>query len=99
MKKLLCVIGIAICVPLLGCGTTWVTDRKIETPEERKCVAEHELKLLGKVPSTLSGHDQDWDDAIEAAHAAAINTCCATRAYEFKRGSDGYTGRYREIGR
>jgi hypothetical protein len=81
-----------------GCSPDWIPQRKAETTEERKCVAEHEAKILNNVPKTLAGHDQDWDDAIVEAHKIAIDTCCQTRQYEFSRGFDGaYTGRMRDV--
>lgn len=46
------------------------------TPEEREQVIMLEAQLLRDIPSVLSGHDQDWDDAIRAAHAVACKTIC-----------------------
>ena len=87
-----------ICLFFFGCADEWVPQKKVETPEERKCVISHETEILSHCPKSLNGHDQDWDDAIEAAHKIAIDACCQTRTYEFKKGFDGgYTGRMRDI--
>ena len=86
----------------IGCNSSnWHPQRKVETESERKCVMQEERALLRNVPRTLSGHDQDWDDAIKAAHEAAIQTCCATRIYEYRhRFTDqGWTGAMKEVGR
>ncbi len=94
--------GIIIMLLINGCTEShWSPHRKIETKEERACVMKEERTLLRNVPRTLSGHDQDWDDAIKAAHEAAIDTCCATRLYEWESGFNGRgsTGAVKEVGR
>ena len=89
MKKL--TAAIVVLAGLCGC-TQWVADYRPETPEEQQAVADLTLKLVGEVPQTLSGHDQDWDDVIKAAHAVATKTACKRRYYEL-HWWDGYTGR------
>ena len=77
MRKLTyaCVIITAIillCSVLSGCGNQWFAEQRPETAEERKAVSDHEAQILSHIPSTLSGHDQDWDDVITTAHRVSI---------------------------
>jgi hypothetical protein len=93
---LLCGLILLLC----GCENTWHPKRQIETPEERRCVVEQEARIMSNVPKTLSGHDQDWDDAIKAAHNVAVESCCKTRQYEYDRAMFSHifwTGRMREV--
>jgi hypothetical protein len=97
--------NIIICFALLfvvGCGDgiSWIPDSRIETEEERKCVEKIQTELLKHIPTTLSGHDQDWDDVISTTDRVAVNTCCKVRLYEFENkffGRTGYTGKMKEI--
>ena len=96
MKILLsCVLVMAMC----GCSSesSWHADRKVETSVERACVLQQERELLGNPPRNMSGHDQDWDDAIKAAHTSALDTCCKTRLYE--RRDQRWTGHMKEVGK
>ena len=90
---------IVLSILLAGCKPSWYPDRKVETDDERKAVSALESTLLSRIPSTLSGHDQDWDDAIQAAHSVSVETVCKTRQYEWQPefGGGHYTGKYREI--
>lgn len=69
---------------LTGCGPQiWWQERHTPTTDaERKAVAEQEEKILAATPTTLAGHDQDWDDAIKAAHDAACKTQCRVTLWE-----------------
>ena len=90
-------ITILLAALLTGCGTAWSPDRKPETPEERAAVDRMVLNILTNTPKTMSGHDQDWDDAILAAELVAKRTHCKTRLYELDRGSSSPTGRWKEV--
>lgn len=100
-KRILLPVFVVVALFLTGCnGSAWVTDRRPETPEERKAVMEHETKILSQIPHTLSGHDQDWDDVVAVAHRAAVQTQCKERLYEVRTGvfvpRNDWTGRMRE---
>lgn len=82
---------------LIGCGTYYAEDNKPMTDKERLCVQVVETDILSKTPKTLSGHDQDWDDAIKTAHKAACKSCCPSRLFEYDRQSQLWTGKYKEI--
>lgn len=85
---------ILLCSVLSGCSSQWFAEQRPETTEEREAVAKHELEILSHIPSTLSGHDQDWDDAMATAHKIAVQTHCKHRLYEYY---GGYTGKRKEI--
>ena len=80
---------------LVGCGSNWYIRNLPETDAERKCVADVQLKLIKNTPRSIAGHDQDWDDAIKAAHEVANQTCCKSRLYEFASGGV-MTGKFKE---
>ena len=92
MKRLLLVCSVMLLC--IGC-TKWVPDQKPETQEERECVERVQGDILSHTPLTLSGDDQDWDDAIVQAHNVAAKTCCKTRLYEFSW--DARTGKMKEV--
>lgn len=95
-KELLMAALMVLALFMAGCGNNWYAERKPETSEERAAVAQHEKILISNIPAQLSGHDQDWDDAIREAHRIAIETFCKTRLYEYTPG--GYpTGRIKEV--
>lgn len=81
---------------VMGCEKSHWYPRNIpETEAERKCVAEIQEKLIKNTLRSIAGHDQDWDDALFAAHEVAKQTCCKARLYEF--GINGaMTGRFKE---
>lgn len=88
---------------LVGCErTTWCERREPTTDAERKAVAEHAERILAATPKTLSGHDQDWDDAIAQAHRSAAYYLCRPTLWEwheggfFKPGCE-FTGRWKYI--
>jgi hypothetical protein len=85
----LCILA-AVCV---GCGASWTERREPTTDAERKAVAEHVQKILAVTPSTLGGHDQDWDDAIAEAHRQARATLCRPTLWEWD--GNNYTGRWK----
>lgn len=84
-----------------GCAKTLWVERCVPTTEaERKAITEHVEKILAATPRTLSGHDQDWDDAISEAHRQARQTVCPLTYWEYKangfpEGGGEYTGRWR----
>jgi len=67
------------------------------TPEERAQVAVMEAQLLRNIPGVLSGHDQDWDDAIRAAHDIACKTICEPTLWEYNGFKGHYTGKWRRL--
>ncbi len=79
-------IVLLLCLSIVLCGCEeqrfWRIDQMPLTEAERKAVADQEARILAGTPHTLSGHDQDWDDAIAAAHKAAIESCCEPRLFE-----------------
>lgn len=80
--------------------TQWVVEKRPETPEEREAVAREEKSILAHAPHSLSGHDQDWDDAIRAVHYMEVSTACKSRLYEkINRGGNNwvYTGRVKDL--
>lgn len=85
------------CLFIFGCGTNWKVEKHPETDKERDSVAKHEKEILSKIPSTLSGHDQDWDDVIIAAHNIAVQTYCKDRLYEYEWSCLVRTGKIKEI--
>lgn len=99
-----CVLGGLL---LTGCkpSTRWCEMRECVTTDERVAVSDLESRLLNRVPLVLAGHDQDWDDAIKAAHKAAMETCVPLRLFErsypgtfMEDWSDGtWTGRWRLV--
>jgi hypothetical protein len=83
---------------LTGCADhapCWVVRRGVPTTEaERKAITEHVEKILAATPRALSGHDQDWDDAIKEAHKQARETLCRVTMWEIV-----YDGVWRDTGR
>lgn len=63
---------------------SWVISREPMTAEERAAVAAMTERILSATPRQLAGHDQDWDDAVRAAHRAACETHCAPRLFEYR---------------
>jgi hypothetical protein len=90
MKFIALILILLFCV---GCSQ-WVAEKRPETQEERLAVAKHEAEILSKIPQTLSGHDQDWDDVIAEVHKISVDTYCKTRLYEWKQH---FTGKMREV--
>jgi len=89
------IVVILLCSVMAGCENTWYAEQRPETAEERRAVSDHETILLSNVPSTLSGHDQDWDDVVKTVHGIAVKTHCKVRLYEYD--TYGYTGRMKEV--
>ena len=91
MKRLLLIAGLmAVC----GCGkqTYWDMKHVPTTDSERAKVAEETERILAATPRNLSGHDQDWDDAIQEAKETAMETWCKPTLW--KRFDYTYTGQY-----
>lgn len=63
---------------------TWRIHHEPMTAEERAAVAAMTERILSATPRQLAGHDQDWDDAVRAAHRAACETHCAPRLFEYR---------------
>lgn len=86
---------------LCGCADSisWTQRVVPTTDEERQKVAEHAERVLAGTPRTLSGHDQDWDDAIAQAHRDAVAVFCRPTMWELRHkgfpdaGCD-FTGRW-----
>jgi hypothetical protein len=95
-----------ILLPLLallaGCSPSepyWIERHVPTTLAERQSVAEMTTKILAATPTSLAGHDQDWDDAIEMAQETAAKTLCEPTYWERAQRDAGgywdYTGRWR----
>jgi len=74
------------------------TSYDVMTPDEQINVLHAQNDILKATPSTLSGHDQDWDDAIMAAHLVACETMVRRKELEFKR-KKGFAEPYEKSGR
>jgi hypothetical protein len=85
---------ILLTVLLSGCGNTERAEYIPMTPAERICVQQQQAYLLKSTPSTLSGHDQDWDDAVSAANRAARAACCELRLIEYSVFTQAPTGKW-----
>ena len=88
MKILILPIALLLC----GCEPDWILRNEPTTDAERKAVVEHVERIIGATPKTLSGHDQDWDDAIAEAHRQARKSLCRPTMWEY---SQHYTGRWK----
>lgn len=78
---------------LTGCEPRWIERYEPTTQAERVAVLAHAEKILAATPHTLSGHDQDWDDAITEAHRQARRVVCVPTYWEIVETNA--TGRYR----
>ena len=79
-----------------GCGepqSRWYERHEPTTDAEREAVARHVEAMLSATPKVLSGHDQDWDDAIVAAHREAKETLCRPTLWERR-----YNSRFDDVG-
>jgi hypothetical protein len=102
MHRLTTFVGVISLGLLAGCSRSpvWVERETPTTEQERKAVAEMIVKILAATPATLSGHDQDWDDAIAEARRTAGATLCRKTywerapVYPYQDVWD-YTGRWR----
>lgn len=83
---------------LCGCGsrTVWIERYEPTTDAERQAIAQHVECILTPPPTTLSGHDQDWELAIAQAHAEARHSLCRSTYWEWQVDSflDGGNGRF-----
>ncbi len=102
MTLLRCAVMLPALLFLTACSDTydWHLRRQPMTPEESVAAAQHVQAVLGNVPESLSGFDQDWDDAIAAAHREAKELFCRPTLWEwrsagFPRTDSSYTGRWR----
>lgn len=87
---------------LAGCAdrSYWHERHEPTTDAERQAVTAHVEKLLAATPRTLSGNDQDWDDAIAEASRQARFTLCRPTFWEYRvegfMGSNAYySGKWR----
>ncbi len=84
---------------LTACGpekTYWVVRTEPTTEAEHRAVAEQVAKIMAAAPRTLSGNDQDWDDAIKAATVSAKETICRPTIWEH-HGYGVWTGQWRYV--
>jgi hypothetical protein len=101
MKNKIIIPLIGALLALSGCkgDTCWMLQREPTTDAERAAVAAHVEKLLAATPQSLAGDDQDWDDAIHAAHRQARESLCRPTLWQFE--NDGIrwvpTGRWRYV--
>lgn len=86
---------ILIAMLLSGCGRSWVQRKEPTTAEERSAVSEQVAKIMAATPKALAGHDQDWDDAIEAAHRVACIELCRPTFWEWDIAKQQFTGKWR----
>jgi hypothetical protein len=81
---------LCLCALLMGCSnsdnSSWHVRTVPTTPMEREAVARHEKELVAHGILILAGNDQDWDDAINQAHKAAMETCCAPTLWKCRDG-------------
>ncbi len=100
MKTIQIIVAIAVIVTLTSCDDSktqyWAERQVPTTDEERRAVAEQVAKILAATPRTLSGDDQDWDDAIEAATKSARESLCRPTLWEHK-GYGLWTGKWKYI--
>jgi hypothetical protein len=88
LKRIVRGLAALLCVAILACKPDpyWRLRTVPTTEAERVKVAELETQILRSTPATLAGHDQDWDDAILAAHQTAVETVCAPTLWEYQPG-------------
>lgn len=87
-KTLTLVIFAASLLLFAGCDDDkrWYAVRYVPTTEaERKAVAEQVAKIMSATPRSLSGNDQDWDDAIKAATHSAMTSLCRPTLWEYAK--------------
>lgn len=101
-KKVVSLAALASVMLLSGCARepVWVERHVPITDAERAAVAAMIEKILAATPRTLSGHDQDWDDAISEARRTAEATLCKPTYWERAPSAPYsevwvYTGRWR----
>lgn len=87
-------LAVALAAMLTGCSPVYHERYIPTTPEERKAVAAEVEHILAATPRTLSGHDQDWDDAIAAAQRAAAQTHVRPTFWEWNCWTQSYTGKW-----
>lgn len=100
MKLFIALSFALVAMAFAGCSdkpfSQWVVRYEPTTDSERKAVAEQVAKILASTPRSLSGHDQDWDDAIAAATKSAKETLCRPTSWEHL-GYGNYSGRWRYV--
>lgn len=83
-----------------GSSTYWRDECIITTDAQRAAIKEHTERILNHTPASLAGHDQDWDDAIAAAHQQATMLYCTRFSVEYDCSGAGpcrKTGQYKEM--
>lgn len=93
--------GLGVLLLLSGCGESedklhWTVRREPMTEAECRAVSDQVVRIMASTPKTLSGHDQDWDDAIKAATASAKETLCRPTLWE-SRNYGRLTGKWRYL--
>ena len=71
-------------------------ERTIPTTDaERAAVAKNVEAVLAATPRTLSGHDQDYDDAIKMAYTMSEQALCRPTMWEWDSDHWEWTGKWR----
>lgn len=101
-KNLLCLCVVVLAVMCVGCegDTFWRLKYVPTTDAEHKAVAEEIARIMASTPHQLSGHDQDWDDAIIEAKKAACEALCQPTMWEWRdEGGANWqeTGRFKRV--
>lgn len=86
---------------LAGCGRPARWEERIipVTDQDRSNVAAEVKQILSATPQSLAGHDQDWDDAIEAAYRVSVHIWCRPTKWEVAPASTSWHSRYDYTGR
>jgi hypothetical protein len=93
------IVGLCCALLLTSCDepkTYWSIRYEPTTDAERQAVAEQVRQIMAATPSTLSGFEQDWDKAIEAATKSAKETLCRPTLWEHP-GFGNWTGRWKHL--
>lgn len=68
-------IAIALLLALTSCRD-WRVQYEPANDAERSAAAEHVQKVMQYFPKSAGGDDQDYDDALRAAHREAAHLFC-----------------------
>lgn len=92
MKTSVITLLLAAVLLFAGCSNKirWIEERELVNDSARQAAAQHAEKILGATPTTLSGHDQDWDDAIAEAEKQARNLFARRMLREWEVRWDGF---------
>ncbi len=91
---------VAIVLSVTGCSSEvyWDTRKRCVTQEQVDKASSLAKDFLSSTPNTLSGDDQDYDDAVIAAKNTAIEIACPTVLVEYTKTHMGYpreTGKWK----